>query len=233
MKRVKFWSRIAREKYDEWMLVEGWDESRVPVSAWKAANKAFWEWKTKNAFYPVDELEAYQFISANMIRAAENPPELERASLSTYLVATAFKNLIKHKERVVDKKRQEYRTMFDHCRVSAADESTTTCGEDKSDREWTSGNRMSLDVQAFAEALPGIHSADGVHAALLAADTVYTTLAKLDKDAQRGLRAWLEADGVWIDAAKLYDENGSVQGYVYRFKHLWAPAFRAACEWIW
>lgn len=233
MKKVKFWVRFPREKYEEWKLVEGLDESNVPIGAWKAANKLFWDWKTKNAFFPLDALEAYEFMVEHMVRAADNPPELERASLTTYLVSSAVKNLLKHKERVVDKKREEYRAMFDGCRVEVGDESTSARGEDKSDREWSGSNRMSLDVQAFAEALPGLHSATREHAERLAAECVYATLAKLDEDARRGLRAWLEADGIWLDAAKLYDPHGSVQGYVYRFKAMWAPAFREACEWVW
>ena len=233
MKRVKFWVRSPREKYDEWKLVWGNDESNVPIGAWKAANKLFWDWKTKNAFFPLDPLEAYEFMVEHMIRVAENPPELECASLTTYLVSSAYKNLLKHKERVIDKKREEYRAMFDGCRVEAGDESTSARGEDKSDREWSGSNRQSLDVQAFAETLPGIHSAEAEQAARLAAECVYATLAKLDADTQLGLRAWIAADGIWIDAAKIYNPNGSVQGYVYRFKAKWAPAFRAACEWVW
>lgn len=246
-KRVKFWARFPREKYDEWKLIEGWDDSNVPIGAWKAANKLFWEWKMKNAFFPLDPLEGYEFIVEQMIRLADRvrvgaPSEevkadgfiyLEKASIETYLVSSAIKNLLKHKERVVDAKREEYRKMFDDCRIAAADESTSAGGEDKADREWSGSNRQSLDVQAFAEALPGLHSASREHTAHLAAVCVHETLLKLDADAQRGLRAWLEADGVWIDAAKLYNPSGSVQGYVYRFKYVWAPAFRAACEWIW
>lgn len=244
VKRVKFWVRFPREGYDEWKLVWGNDESNVPVGAWKAANKLFWDWKTKNAFFPLDPLEAYQFVVTHMIRVADRVNGekvngegegvvLTRATLTTYLVSSAYKNLLKHKERVVDKKRKEYRAMFDGCRVDAGDESTSARGEDKSDREWSGANRQSLDVQAFAEALSGVHSAEAEHAARLAAECVYATLAKLDADAQIGLRAWIAADGVWIDAAKIYNPNGSVQGYVYRFKAKWAPAFRKECEWVW
>lgn len=67
----------------------------------------------------------------------------------------------------------------------------------------------------------------------LAAVCVEETLAKLDADAQAGLRAWLKSDGIWVDAARIYNPNGSVQGYVYRFKCLWAPAFKEACAWRW
>lgn len=245
-KRVKFWVRFPREGYDEWKLVWGEDGSNVPIGAWKAANKLFWDWKSKNAFFPLDALEAYEFMVEHMIRIADRVrvgvPSgtkdddliyLVNASVETYLVSSAVKNLLKYKERVVDSKREEYRAMFDGCRVEAGDESTSARGEDKADREWSGENRTSLDVQAFAEALPGIHSAEAEQAARLAAECVYATLAKLDADTQLGLRAWIQADGVWIDAAKIYNPNGSVQGYVYRFKVKWAPAFRAACEWRW
>ena len=71
MKRVKFWSRVVREKSVEWVLVEGDDPSQVPLKAWKAFNKAFWEWKTSGKLFPLDELEAYQVAAREMVRAAE------------------------------------------------------------------------------------------------------------------------------------------------------------------
>ena len=242
MKRVKFWSRVVRENSVEWVLVEGDDPSQVPLKAWKAFNKAFWEWKTRAKLFPLDELEAYQVAAREMVRTAERIVEaqaggegsvvLTRASLTTYLVSAAFKNLLKFKERVVDPTRSTYRTLFAKCRVIASADSEVR-SEDKSDREWSGANSSSLDVQAFAEALPGLHSASRVAATRLAAACVEETLAKLDADAQAGLRAWLKADGVWVDAARIYNPNGSVQGYVYRFKSLWAPAFKEACTWRW
>lgn len=216
MKRAKFWTRIKRNKSEEWLLVEGDDPSRVPLKAWKAYNKAFWDWKSKGAFFPVDDFEAYQIGVGEMIRTAENPPELRRATLSTYLVSSAYLALCKHKSRTVDPARQEYRQLFEQCIVAE-----------------NSSDATRSDVRSFVEALPGVHSAEAMMSAYLAAACVYETFAKLDEDARRGLEAWLEADGIWIDAAKIYNPNGSVQGYVYRFKAKWAPAFREACEWIW
>lgn len=233
MKRVKFWVRFPREKYEEWKLVEGLDESNVPIEAWKAYNKAFWAWKMKGAFYPLDDLEAYQIGAGEMVRAANQPLTLTRATLTTYLVAAAYKSMLKYKEREVDEKREEYRAMFDGCRVASADEATSARGEDKADREWSGRNSTSLDVQAFAESLPGLHSAEGVASARLAATCVHETLAKLGADAQAGLKAWLKADGLWSDAAKLYAPGHSLGHYIYRFAALWAPAFRNACEWVW
>ena len=243
MKRVKFWSRVVREKSVEWVLVEGDDPSQVPLKAWKAFNKSFWEWKTSGKLFPLDELEASQVAAREMVRAAERVAEtkakgegegvvLTRASLTTYLVSAAFKNLLKFKERTVDPTRSAYRTLFAKCRVAASAEGEAR-GEDKGDREWSAANSSSLDVQAFAEALPGLHSASRVEAMRLAAVCVEETLAKLDADAQAGLRAWLKSDGIWVDAARIYNPNGSVQGYVYRFKCLWAPAFKEACAWRW
>ena len=239
MKKVKFWSRVVREKSVEWVLVEGDDPSQVPLKAWKAFNKAFWEWKTSGKLFPLDELEAYQVAAGEMVRAAEKVKAkgeggvvLTHASLTTYLVSAAYKNLLKFKERTVDPTRSAYRTLFAKCRVAASAEDEAR-GEDKGDREWSGTGSSSLDVQAFAEALPGLHSADRVEAMRLAAVCVKETLARLDADAQAGLRAWLKSDGIWIDAARIYNPNGSVQGYVYRFKCLWAPAFREACTWRW
>lgn len=232
MKRVKFWSRVSRNKSEEWMLVEGRDDSRVPISAWKAFNKAFWDWKMRGVFFPLDDMDVYQIGVGEMVRMADEPLALTRASLTTYLVATAFKTMLKYKERVVDAKRAEYRAMFEGCRVSAADDPTSAQGEDKADREWSPRNAKSLDVQAYAESLVGVHSAEREASARLAATCVYETLSKLGADAQAGLTAWLKADGLWTDAAKLYGA-ASLPGYLYRFKTLWSPAFISACEWVW
>lgn len=64
-----------------------------------------------------------------------------------------------------------------------------------------------------------------------AKECVYRTLRCLDFDANLGLRNWLYADGIWLDAAKYY--GASIAAYQYRFKHIWAPEFREACEWRW
>jgi len=202
-----FWTRIRHAHYDEWRLVEGEDASGVPEKSWKAFNKAFWDWKGKGLLAPLDELDAYQFAAGEMIKAAGRLPALTAAETSTYLIAAAYRSLLKYRVRQVQRVRDEYRAT---CETVDAP-----------------------SVRDFAEALPGLHSYDGVAAMRLAAECVRETLAKLDADAQRGLRAWLAADGVWVDAAKLYNEKGSVQGYTYRFKALWAPAFRRVCEWSW
>lgn len=234
MKRVKFWSRVSRNKSEEWMLVEGRDDSRVPISAWKAFNKAFWNWKMRGVFFPLDDLDVYQLGVSEMIRVADEPIKLNRASFSTYLVAAAYKTMLKYKERVVDAKRAEYRAMFDGCRVSTDEDPTCAQGEDKSDREWTCRNAKSLDVQAYAESLVGVHSAEREASARLAAVCVYETLPKLGADAQAGLKAWLEADGSWEEAAKLYGGTKDYRQRFYaRFKLLWAPAFRKEVEWVW
>ena len=230
--RVMYWTRVVREKSVEWMLVPGDNPAGVPVRVWKAFNRAFWEWKTDGKLYPLDELEAYQIAAAEITRIAANPPELERASLSTYLVAAAFKCLLKYKERQVDPTRERYRAMCAKCRVVTSAEGENR-GEDKDDREWSAANSTALDAQAFVESLAGGHSADHVNAARLAKVVVDETLAKLDAEAQAGLRAWLDADGIWTDAAKLYGRGLSLMGYLYRFKNLWAPAFRKACTWAW
>lgn len=209
-KRVKFWTRIVHETNEEWKLVEGNDPSQVPVKAWKALNKAFWDWKQKNLLWPLDELEAYQVAAQEMVRVAENPPHLKHASLATYLVATAFKCLLKFRERQVAPTRETYREVCDTCRV-----------DDK------------LDVQAFVESIPGSHSATREAKKRLAKEIVDETLAKLDPDVQRGLRAFLAANGVWTDAARIYNPEGSVPGYIYRFRHIWAVAFKEVCTWNW
>lgn len=230
--RVMYWTRLVREKSDEWLLVPGDNPTGIPVGVWKSFNKAFWEWKSNGLLFPLDELEAYQIAAKELCRIAENPPELERASPSTYLVAAAFKCLLKYKERQVNPARETYRTLFSRCRVAPSAEGEER-GEDKGDREWTAANSTTLNAQAFVESLAGGHSADRVNAVRLAKVTVEETLAKLDANTRAGLNAFREAEGVWTDAAKIYGRGLSLMGYLYRFKHLWAPAFRKACTWIW
>lgn len=230
--QARFWTRIVREKSVEWMLVPGNNPTGIPIKVWKAFNKTYWEWKTNGLLFPLDELEAYQIAARAMIRISENPPELKRASLPTYLVAAAFKTLLKYKERQVDMTRETYRTLFSRCRVAASAEGEHR-GEDKSDREWSASNATTLDVQAFAESLAGGHSADRTNAMRLAAAVVEETMEKLDADTREGLNAFREAEGVWTDAAKIYGHGLSLMGYIYRFKHLWAPAFRRECAWTW
>lgn len=79
--------------------------------------------------------------------------------------------------------------------------------------------------------LAGETSAVGASSAKRAKECVYRTLPKLDLDANLGLRNWLYADGLWTDAAKYY--GASIAAYQYKFRHVWAPEFRDACDWRW
>lgn len=233
VKKVKFWSRITRDGSQEWVLVEGRDPSRVPIKAWKELNRAFNEWRLSGLLWPLDELDAYQIACREMIRVAGNLPPLSRASRATYLVATAYRTLWKHRERMVQPTRDEYtattnraqvRTVHDHDAVSVG-------GEDRTDREWSSPTDTTFNVRAFVESLSGTHSYNRQHAADIAERCVHSTLERVDADTRRGLLAWLDADGIWRDAA--YRCPLSPQAYAYRFHHVWAPAFRRACYWKW
>jgi len=218
-KNVMFWSRITREKSQEWILTPGRDGSRVPLKTWKAFNKAFWKWKTDGLLWPLDELDAYQFAAGELVRTAEaaETMALESASTATYLVATAFTLLMKYRERQVCPARARYRDVFEQARLPEGPADGASRGEDASDREWADATAAAFDAHAFVESLPGTSCFDRANAARLARACVRATLSRLDADAQRGLRAWLAADGVWRDAALIYNPNGSVQGYVYRF----------------
>lgn len=231
MKRVKFWTRFSRENYDEWKLVWGDDHSNVPTAAWKAYNKAFWEWKSHGAFYPIDDLEAYQYGVSQMISAAEKiryagqvkvegeggegEITLINAAPSTYLVACAYLALCKHKEREVDPTREMHRALFEEVIVGANDK------PDAPRRE----------IRAFVESLSSTRAFAGEKNRRIAAITVYETLPKLEADTRRGFEAWLKADGLWLDAAKLY--GASISTYQYRFHNVWTPAFINACTWRW
>lgn len=215
MKRVKFWTRFSRKNYDEWKLVWGDDYSNVPTAAWKAYNKAFWEWKSHGAFYPIDDLEAYQYGVSQMISAVENLPVLTRATVATYLVASAYLSLCKHKEREVDPTREMHRSLFEEVIVGANDK------PDAPRRE----------IRAFVESLSSTRAFAGEKNRRIAAITVYETLPKLEADTRRGFEAWLKTDGLWLDAAKLY--GASISTYQYRFHNVWTPAFINACTWRW
>lgn len=231
VKRVKFWTRLSQGRTEEWVLVEGDDLSQVPLKAWKAWNKTFWDAKMDGKLRPLDEMDAYQRGCRAMVKAAENPPELQRASLSTYLVSVASTTLLKFRAREVAPARATYRALFDGCRL-VEDDATAFHGEDRSDREWSGRAPGSLNVQAFVEALPALDHVARANSRRLAACCVHTTLALLDEDARRGLTAFLQADGIWHDAARLYGDL-SLPGYIFRFRHVWAPAFRKACLWRW
>jgi len=210
MNLAMFWSRTLNGKNESWRLVPSADDGGVPVRVWKSFNKTFWNWKSEGKLFPADAFDAYQSACLAMIRAAQHPPVLTRASLATYVLSAGFKALLKFKERTVDPTREAYRKLGKLFRET----------------------EMS-DASAFVEALPATDLLDRENVMRLAGVCVYETLAKLDADAQTGLRAWLAADGVWVDAARIYDPEGSVQGYTYRFKNIWARAFKEACEWTW
>lgn len=208
----------------------------TPPCVWKNMNRQFLKLNRAAYFYPGDAMDAYGEAICAVTRTAERVSRgeivLQKATADTYLTGVANRTFRQFLLREVKPRRDLYRRGG----VSAApeDDAARPSGDDdQADREWAVRGTSAIDAQDAVERCAGPHSADRIQAMRLAAACVYETLARLDDDARRGLRAWLDADGVWVDAARRYNPAGSVQGYVYRFRNLWAKAFREACTWVW
>lgn len=208
----------------------------VPPLVWRNMNQQLLKLHSAAYFYPGDPMDAYGEAVRAVTRRAEGVSRgeivLRKATADTYLTSVAYKTFLQFHLRQVKPLRDLYRRDGDS--AAPEDDAASSSGDDdQADREWAVHGTSAAVAQDAVERCAGPHSADRIQAMRLAAACVDETLARLDDDARRGLRAWLDADGVWVDAARRYNPSGSVQGYVYRFRNLWAKAFREACTWAW
>lgn len=208
----------------------------VPPLVWRNMNRQLLKLHSAAYFYPGDPMDAYGEAVRAVTRRAERVSRgeivLRKATADTYLTSVAYKTFLQFHLRQVKPQRDLYRRAGDS--AAPKDDAASPSGDDdQADREWAVRGTSAAGAQDSVERCAGHHSADRIQAMRLASACVDETLARLDDDARRGLRAWLDADGVWMDAARRYNPSGSVQGYVYRFRNLWAKAFREACTWAW
>lgn len=217
---VKFWTRVTRNGREQWMLVEGRDESGVPEICWRKYNEAFWKRHLDGSLRPADEMACYQYGSMAMIKAAArldgsagadgSKPGviLRHASPVTYIVSAGLIRMKQFSREDVKPVREEQSKMFDVCRVNGQ-----------------------LDVRAYVENLPSLFSIDAVLADDLAKECVGETLAKCEIETRVGLRVYLESGLVAGEAARMLGVPR--QTFAWRRDNHWFPEFRQKCSWSW
>jgi len=224
MSCVKFWTRIARDGKERWMLVDGHDESGVPEICWRKYNAAFWKRHLDGSLRPADEMACYQNGCKAMIEAAARVNGacgmgrdeygskivvvLRHASPITYIISAGLVRMKQFSREDVKPLREEQSKIFDICRVNGQ-----------------------FDVRAYVENLPSIFSIDAVLADDLAKECVEETLAKCEIETRVGLRIYLECGLVVEEAAWLLGIPR--QTFAWQRDNRWFPDFRRNCSWPW
>ncbi len=174
------------------------------------------------ALFPADPLDIYQHAFLALERRARNLPADVR-SPEAYLATAARLIVMKSRERITGRMRDEYRQIEG---VRRPDGLGGAGCDQELDASCSDEERFSYDANDLAEML--VAPPDPRITRALAHRCLEETFAKLPAETVRAFRAWIEADGVLGEAARLCEESR----FAYRRK--WTArvaAFRAACTW--
>ena len=210
----------------------------VPPLVWRRLNRRFLKLNAAGYFYPLDPMDAYNAVAAELVAAAENLPRLATASPETYLTGAMRQRLADcHKYRVLPVRR-DYRAVAS--RLSAAEErrERTTEHPEGPDVGYAAsaaateggdpaggGSAAPLTAQQLAEALPATPSAHERRD--WAAAELANLMPHLPEIIRRAFRAYLRTDG---DFRLMALESGISLTHLYRRWRGWLATARAIGE---
>ena len=187
---------------------------RIPAKVWLRLGRQIMQLDRAGYFFPLDAIDAYHDVILLLEKKASDMPQLNVASMETYLSAAAKKALFSYHVRKVKPLREDYRRLDDQ--IHAMEELDGV--EDG----------MVLTAYQIAEALPGIPNAEERRS--LAEATLHEVLDALDnEEVSRAFLAYVAADGNFVEAAHL--ARIGVNRF-YTMWHNWLAAARRAAELI-
>jgi hypothetical protein len=177
----------------------------------------------RGVFFPADPLDVYHEAYSILERCAANLSK-DVHSKDAYLRNAARLAVLKARERITKRMRDEYRAIEG---VKRPAELLTEACDQELDGSCSDEERVSYDANDLAEML--VAAPDPMHVRRLVRQCLERTFRKLNPKTVRAFRAWIAAEGVVKEAARLCGESR------FAFHRQWdrrKAEFRAACDWV-
>lgn len=213
---------LCRTKDGDLEIVMGRYEGAIPAKVIRSFTRHVRRQSELGTFFPADPLDVYQQAFCALERCARNvPPEVK--SVDGYLLNAARLIVLKTRKKLTARLRDEYRQI--EVARRPAESRGGSCDQEL-DAACSDEERFSYDANDLAEML--VAPPDARRCRELALDCLEETFAKLPPETVRTFRAWLAADGVLGDAARVCGESR------FAYRRRWKRSvrqFQAACTW--
>ena len=213
---------ICRTQFGDLEIVMQPYDGPVPAKVLRRFARHFMRQAEKGMFFPADPLDVYQQSFLALEKCAADIPRGVK-SPEAYLLNAARLIVLKTRHRYTMRLRDEYRAIegvqkpSEQCGSSCDQELDASCSDDE---------RFSYDANDLAEML--VASPDPRRCRDLANECLEDTFRKLPSNTVAAFRAWIAADGVLGEAARLCGESRFA--YYRNWKKRTAQ-FRSACTW--
>lgn len=214
---------LVRGKSDEFEVVKAEYCGAIPVKVFGGFTRYVKSLAVRGVFFPADPLDVYQQAYSILEKRARNLPD-GIMSEDAYLRNVARLAVLKARDRITKRMREEYRAIegvrrpAERCGTACDQEMDSSCADEE---------RVSYDANDLAEML--VAAPDAMHVRRLARNCLERTFAKLAPETVRAFRAWIAAEGVVMEAARLCGESR------FTFHRRWkkrTAEFRSACDWV-
>ena len=213
---------ICRTQFGDLEIVTQQYDGPVPEKVLRRFTRHFMRQAEKGMFFPADPLDVYQQSFLALEKCAADIPHGVK-SPEAYLLNAARLIVLKTRQRHTMRLRDEYRAIegvqkpSEQCSSSCDQELDASCSDEQ---------RFSYDATDLAEML--VAPPDPRRCRDLANECLEDTFRKLPGNTVAAFRAWIAADGVLGEAARLCGESRFA--YYRNWKKRTAQ-FRSACTW--